>query len=93
MENCEVWASPRHFWKRLGQEEEAQLLTLEFQVCGLSSISEESSEEREDVEEVKRKPVGETQTETRVWERKSPTGVRAVGTKAAWLGRCSGFLP
>lgn len=41
-----------------------------------------SSEEREDVEEVKRKPVGEIQTEPE-FGKESPTGVRAVGTKAA----------
>lgn len=47
VENCEVWASPGHFWKRLGQQEEAGLLTLEFQVCGLSNVSEEFLQKKE----------------------------------------------
>lgn len=47
MENCEVWASPGHFWKRLGQQEEVGLLTLEFQVCGLSNVSEEFLQKKE----------------------------------------------
>lgn len=47
MENREVWASPGHFWKRLGQQEEAGLLPLEFQVCGLSNVSEEFLQKKE----------------------------------------------
>lgn len=98
MENCGEQTPPRHFRKRLGQDGHPRrrrpaIPTLEFQVCGLSNLSEEFLQKKEKMWKKSRESKGEIQTETRVWERKSLTRAGVAGVKAAWSGRCFGLLP
>lgn len=89
----------RHFWKSLGHDGHPRwgrpgILPLEFQVCGLSNVSEEFLKKEEMWKKSRRKLVGEIQTETRVGERESPTGAGVDGVKAVWGGGgVGGTLP